>query len=633
MNELSQSGQADRQKQPDQPPHRAGSGEAGTANPVHNQRIQEYFGSDRQHAAAPVAPAGHGPASAAERPGPRPEHHGTPDRGDSANYRFRASDLHFSDAGYTLRQHVGSPQREAEINVKAHDNADGTAKITISRWDQDGQAQIEVPRGKDAQHIEISVAALDRGGNITVRHPTDVAVSYKSDNPWTIKEVQTAALGFTKPTTEVPAGGDRTKDRRDNTYSHQVGGTDSHPPGGDRKEAPIPFATKEEQWKVAQDSARNWLIDRLVGLTTSADPTGGLLQQAAARLVQDLRAPEPPAHPANLRQYELRESYEAMQRALSVAEAAGTLVVGPIFETAAGLGKAAEIGEAAKLAEGASPAAGAPGEVSAAEAALEGRNVAPPEPHAPAARPSAVGAEAGIELDRDARPLGGPALEPHPRELPEAGKTPQLDPNRQPVIKPTAPKLRGEPSAPEDHTGTDRRTGTAFHERNAAEIVNNLRVEYDPVAGRPVRLSYDVDAKTLASTPETDRGFARDWSTPGAQGTNAGYSRSGYDRGHLVQREAFKGSEDTERAADLHTHVVPMTRDLNRGPGSPWRAAERATCDLAKQHGSVRVEVEPRYARDPVRLRDGTPVPETISRRVYGPDGRLLRDDTFDNIN
>lgn len=565
--------------------HRTESSEVARTNQAHIARIQGYLDSDRQHAAAPAG-----------RLEQRSEATVTKDHTDPANYRFRASDLHFSDAGYTLRQQIGGPAGEAEIRVKAHDNNDGTATIAVSRWGEDGQGQIEVPRGADAQHIQISVTAHDQGGSITINHPSDVGVAYKSDTSWTIKEVQTAALGSAKTTAEAPARGDRTQDRRDDAGSHQA--------GSDRKAAPIPFATKEEQWEVAKDSARNWLIDRLVGLAASADPTsrlpgGGLLEQAASRLVQDLRAPEPTAHPANVREYELRESYQTMQHALSVAEAAGTLVVGPIVETAAGLAKVAEAGEAAKLGEGAVPRTGVD--------------------------------SAGPELDREARQLGGTAHEPHPRELGEAGPTPDLDPRQQPFAKPTVPRQRGEPSAPENLTGTDRRTGMAFHERNAAEIVNNLRVEYDPVAGRPVRLSYDVDAKTLSQTPESTRSFARDWSTEGAQGTNAAYAHSGYDRGHLVQREAFKGSQATERAADLHTHVVPMKPDLNRGPGSPWRKAEQDTCVLASKHGAVRVEVEPRYAKDPPRLRDGTPIPETINRRVYGPDGTLLRDDSFRN--
>ena len=60
---------------------------------------------------------------------------------------------------------------------------------------------------------------------------------------------------------------------------------------------PIPFATSQEQLDVAEDAARNWVIDQLLAsarVLTTELPGGALLQVAAARLLQDLRAAEPP---------------------------------------------------------------------------------------------------------------------------------------------------------------------------------------------------------------------------------------------------------------------------------------------------------------------------------------------------
>ena len=110
----------------------------------------------------------------------------------------------------------------------------------------------------------------------------------------------------------------------------------------------------------------------------------------------------------------------------------------------------------------------------------------------------------------------------------------------------------------------------------------------------------------------TDRTFTRDVSTEGAQSSNKAYTNSGYDRGHLAQREAFKGYGDAEIAVDHWTNVVPMTPDLNRGAGSPWAAAERRTVDYVKPvseggqgYQSVKVVVEPVYDANPPRLSDG----------------------------
>jgi RHS repeat-associated protein len=111
----------------------------------------------------------------------------------------------------------------------------------------------------------------------------------------------------------------------------------------DGKSKPIPFATTQEQWQVAQQSARNWFLDRAIQGASPILPS--TIEKALARL----RAPEPPAHPSNLRDYELRESYDAMQRALTTVEIAGTIVAGPIAESAGAVGGTSRVATAARL--------------------------------------------------------------------------------------------------------------------------------------------------------------------------------------------------------------------------------------------------------------------------------------------
>jgi DNA/RNA endonuclease G (NUC1) len=191
------------------------------------------------------------------------------------------------------------------------------------------------------------------------------------------------------------------------------------------------------------------------------------------------------------------------------------------------------------------------------------------------------------------------------------------------------PNTFGEAS--NEHSGTHRRVGTAFNELNAGEIVQDLRVDYDSVAGRPNSVEYRVDAGTRDRQTQSSRYFGRDRSTSGAQARSANYRGTGRDQFHLGQREAFKGDRDVERAADLMTNIVPGDPNLNRGAGSPWRAAEERTLDLADQHGSVRVKVEPIYDANPPRLANGTPIPKAIRRTVTAPDGRVLEDASYLN--
>jgi hypothetical protein len=75
-----------------------------------------------------------------------------------------------------------------------------------------------------------------------------------------------------------------------------------------------------------------------------------------------------------------------------------------------------------------------------------------------------------------------------------------------------------------------------------------------------------------------------------------------------------------------------MSEALNRGAGSSWRSSEALTMRWADQYGHVKVEVIPHYGPNPARLRDGTPIPVSIQRRVLAPDGRVLQDMTHPNV-
>jgi hypothetical protein len=238
-----------------------------------------------------------------------------------------------------------------------------------------------------------------------------------------------------------------------------------------------------------------------------------------------------------------------------------------------------------------------------------------------------------LDLARDgaAQPLSAPDLNMRELEPASDGPVPKLYKGKRFItdVVGRAPQTHGQGS--DEHAGTHRRTGMEFGTLNAAEIAGGLRVDYDPVAGRPHEVRYRVDAYTDARTVQTDRAFARDNTTQGAQATDADYTDTGLDRGHLAQREAFKGDADVERAADLMTNVVPMAPNLNRGAGSPWRAAEAATIVLAATHGHVEVIVTPIYDAAPPTLANGTPIPREIRRQVIAPDGQVLHDVTLPN--
>jgi DNA/RNA endonuclease G (NUC1) len=243
-------------------------------------------------------------------------------------------------------------------------------------------------------------------------------------------------------------------------------------------------------------------------------------------------------------------------------------------------------------------------------------DLAAPASAAPAAKASPAKPTGARELD----------LGPAPATTPKVykGQKPLSD-----VPARARPKDTFGPASAEKG-GTEARTDLNFHTYNPAEISNaRLRVDWDPKAGRPRGVTYEVDASVANQTSQTDRAFSKSPLDRGAQSSDAAYTNSGYDRGHLAQREAFKGDADAEKAADHFTNVVPMSPELNQG--AAWRDAERRTFDLAREHGRVKVSVTPVYDAHPLQLPDGTPIPKEVVREVSLPDGTSLEKNTFAN--
>lgn len=187
----------------------------------------------------------------------------------------------------------------------------------------------------------------------------------------------------------------------------------------------------------------------------------------------------------------------------------------------------------------------------------------------------------------------------------------------------------GDPSG--DLTGTFMRQGAHAGELTAAEVAIGVRQAVDKQSGQIVEVSYRVDKGASAHAAQTSRSFTVDPALGRVQSSARGYRSSGYEKGHLVQREAAKGDQLVERSVDSYGLVVPMSQALNRGQGSSWRASEALTMRWADQYGHVHVQVVPHYGANPMRLPDGTPIPIAIRRKVTAPDGTVLQDSSHLN--
>jgi hypothetical protein len=261
--------------------------------------------------------------------------------------------------------------------------------------------------------------------------------------------------------------------------------------------------------------------------------------------------------------------------------------------------------------------------------------------------PQELAEPSGLELDT-ARTFERPAAE----QMAVADPTKATDPfGRQELEQPSGLKTgegpknpkaleRGAPSS--EPGGSEHRQGMAFHEWNAAEIERGLRIDYDPIAGRPRKVTYRVDPDVATAPGSDPRSYKKDPSTSGAQSSAEAYSKTGKELGHLAQLEAFKGgSPEAQEAANLTTNLVPMEPSLNRGEHDPvtgewkpseWRQSEERTVHEYAKDKSVIVEIEPIYPDQPdVLAKDKTPIPSAVRRRVLTMDGTVLEDKVHQN--
>ena len=225
-----------------------------------------------------------------------------------------------------------------------------------------------------------------------------------------------------------------------------------------------------------------------------------------------------------------------------------------------------------------------------------------------------------------------------PDEVPKLG---EIDPKTGTAkrVRKTPEYERGPPSS--DTTGTGHRKGMHFNEYNAAEIGSDLRHTIDQSSGQIPHLRYKVRGEDVApgsGSQVTSRSFTQDTSLDAPQSKSSAYSGSGYDRGHLVLREAVKGSADAERAVDQMPLVAPMAPSLNRGKGSPWRKFEQRIIKEAQSNLStdpnnsfVTVEVLPQYGKTLKTLRDGTPIPESYTGTIRDHNGNIVYQERFLN--
>lgn len=120
-----------------------------------------------------------------------------------------------------------------------------------------------------------------------------------------------------------------------------------------------------------------------------------------------------------------------------------------------------------------------------------------------------------------------------------------------------------------------------------------------------------TESHTNGSYSRKGVSYHEDYDVPSPRATNADYSRSGYDRGHMCPSGDNKWSSAAQEDCFLFTNMCPQAHNLNSGD---WNDLEMKCRTWAKRYGAIYIICGPVFKNDRPQ--------KTIGRnRVWVPDG------------
>jgi endonuclease G len=141
-------------------------------------------------------------------------------------------------------------------------------------------------------------------------------------------------------------------------------------------------------------------------------------------------------------------------------------------------------------------------------------------------------------------------------------------------------------------------------------------ISYNPKLNVPNWVAWQLNAKWYGDTPRKSGKFITDTTLPAGfeRIVHDDYTRSGYDRGHVVRSEERTANEEDNRSTFLMTNVFPQTPTLNQ---QTWLSLEYECERLCKAEGKeLFVLAGGIYPKQPQRLNGKVAVPDSCWKIV-----------------
>lgn len=163
-------------------------------------------------------------------------------------------------------------------------------------------------------------------------------------------------------------------------------------------------------------------------------------------------------------------------------------------------------------------------------------------------------------------------------------------------------------------------------------VSDSYFVVYSPSLRVPISADWMCAAQYLGGTKrEPSWRFSEDTRCPLPRATHGDYTRSGYDRGHLVPAADRSVSISSMKSTFIMTNVCPQVPSLNRGE---WKRLEDGCRSYARNGHPLRVHVDAVWWQaDTQRIgKNGVAVPHGFVKSVYSwPADSLIYAQYFQN--
>lgn len=141
-------------------------------------------------------------------------------------------------------------------------------------------------------------------------------------------------------------------------------------------------------------------------------------------------------------------------------------------------------------------------------------------------------------------------------------------------------------------------------------------LSYNPKLNVPNWVAWQLNASWYGNVPRKSGKFITDTSLPSTfeKITHDDYTKSGYDRGHMVRSEERTASEEDNRSTFLMSNVLPQTPKLNQ---QTWLSLEYECERLCKMEGKeLYVIAGGVFSKQPSRLKGKVAVPDSCWKIV-----------------